>query len=281
MNYLNAISFGSRILKENNINNHILDSELLLAYSLNLTREKLLINLNTNLSKKAYNKYKDFLIRRKNKEPIAYILKKKEFWKHEFFVNSNVLIPRPETEIIVEEILKKISFDTSKKILDVGTGCGCIIISIIKNRPLCKATAIDISKKALLIAKYNAKMHHLQNKISFVNIDIDKFQHNNYDFILSNPPYINIINYKRLEDNVKLYEPKVALEAGIDGLSEIKKLIIKSKKLLKNKGKLIFEIGENQEQKIKLLLNKYGFHVNKLIKDYRSNPRVIVSTKFN
>ena len=117
MNYLKAISFGSRILKENNINNHILDSELLLACSLNLTREKLLINLNTNLSKKAYNKYKDFLIRRKNKEPIAYILKKKEFWNHEFFVNNNVLIPRPETEIIVEDILKKINFNKNNIIV--------------------------------------------------------------------------------------------------------------------------------------------------------------------
>ncbi len=281
MNYLNALSFGSKILRENNIESHILDSEILLASSLNLTREKLLINLNTNLSKKTYNKYKGFLYRRKNREPIAYILKKKEFWNHEFFVNNNVLIPRPETEIIVEDILKKINFNSSKKILDVGTGCGCIIISIIKNRPFCKATAIDISKKALLVAKYNAKMHHLENKISFVNMDIDKFNDSKYDYILSNPPYINKFDYNRLEDNVKLFEPKIALEAGIDGLSEIKKLIKKSKILLKKKGQLIFEIGKKHEQKSKLLLNKYGFYINKIFKDYSTNPRVMISTKIN
>ena len=279
MNNLEALNFGVKFLKKNKIESYKIDSELLLCNVLKLSRENLLINLDKILKNESYNKYKKLLHRRKKKEPMAYILKKKEFWKNKFFVNNNVLIPRPETEIIVEEILNRIDLKASKNLLDVGTGSGCIILSIIKERSNCKGTAIDVSKKALKVAKTNAKIHHLENKIKFENIDIDKFKHNKYDLIVSNPPYINIINYKRLEDNVKQFEPKLALIAGIDGLKIIKNLIIKSKKLLKRNGKLIFEFGENQEIKIKKLLMKHNFYVNKVCKDIKSFPRVIVSTK--
>ena len=281
MNYLDALNIGSSLLKEYGIKSYILDSELLLANTLKLPREKLLIKLDKNLGKKSYSEYKKSLYRRKKKEPIAYILKKKEFWNYNFFVNNNVLIPRPETEIIVEEILKRTSFNSSKSILDVGTGSGCIIISVIKNRPNCKGTALDISKNALKIAKYNAKIHHLHNKINFINIDIDKFNHNKYDFVISNPPYISVINFKRLEDDIRCFEPKLALQAGTDGFKEINKLILKSSKLLKKNGHLIFEIGEKQKEKTTDLLKKNGFYINKICADIRFNPRVIISTKLN
>ena len=210
--------------------------------------------------------------KRKNREPIAYILKKKEFWKLDFYVDQSVLIPRPETEIIVEEVLKFYNYNSSKNFLDIGTGTGCIAISILKERPKCKATAIDISKKAINVAKFNAKMHHLQNKIKFVNIDIDKFSCNKYDFIISNPPYINIIDLKRLDLGIKLYEPIIALEAGIDGLSEIRKIIRKVETLLKNNGKLIFEIGNKHIDIIMKLLLDNGFYINKICKDIQSYP---------
>ena len=168
-----------------------------------------------------------------------------------------------------------------KKILDIGTGTGCIIISIIKERPNFHATAIDISKKALNIAKYNAKMHHLLNKIKFINIDVDKFQHNKYDFIVSNPPYIKKFDLKRLNVDVTNFEPRIALEAGIDGFRYIKKLIKKSKKLLKMSGKLVFEVGEKQGNYAKYLLNKNGFYINKIRNDLKSMPRVIISTKLS
>ena len=168
MNYLSALNFGTNLLKKTKIKSHSLDAELLLAYVSKFSREKLLINLNKKIKEKILYNYKLNLKRRKKNEPIAYILKKKEFWRYSFYVNKNVLIPRPETEIIVEELLKKISFESSKKLLDVGTGSGCIIISIIKDRPKCYASAIDISKKAINIAKINAKMHHLENKIKFI-----------------------------------------------------------------------------------------------------------------
>ena len=279
MNYFQALEFGSFNLKLNNVNSYSLDSELLLSFALNSTREKILINLNKKIDNKSFKKYKKLILRRKNKEPIAYITKKKEFWKNKFFVNKNVLIPRPETETIVEEILKNIDIHSSKNFLEVGTGSGCIIISILKERLNCRATAIDISKKALNIAKFNAKMHHLENKINFINIDVDKIQYNKYDFIISNPPYINKFDFNRLDQSVRFFEPYIALEAGTDGFREIKKLIIKSKKLLKKNAKLIFEIGKGQSLYSKKILYENGYYINKVIKDISSTPRVIVSTK--
>ena len=279
MNYFNALNYGNKLLKSSNIKNHILDSELLLSKVLNLSREKLLLNLECKINKKNFNKFKKLILRRKKNEPIAYIIKKKEFWRYNFKVNNEVLIPRPETEIIVNKILKLISFKSSRQILDIGTGSGCILLSIIKERPNCYGTAIDISKKALKVAIFNAKMHHLENKVRFINIDIDKFNLNKYDFIISNPPYINNIDFNRLEKDIKLYEPAIALKAGIDGLNEIKKLILKSRSLLKENGKLIFEIGKNQVNTVVRILKKNNFYINEVCKDIQSHPRVIISSK--
>ena len=279
MNYLEALNYGNSLLKSNNIDSYSLDAELLLSAVLKNTREMVLINLQKKIDNKKFKFYKKLVLRRKNKEPIAHILNKKEFWRYTFKVNKEVLIPRPETEIIVHEVLKLTNLNSSKHILDVGTGSGCILQSILKERPKCTGTAIDISKKALNIAISNAKMHHLENKIKFVNIDIDKFNHNKYDFIVSNPPYINKVNLKRLDDNVKLFEPVIALSAGIDGLSETKKLIIKSNKLLKINGKLIFEIESTQKKNVVHLLRKNNFYVNRICKDIQLYPRVVVSSK--
>ncbi len=281
MNYLKALNYGNNQLKINNINTHGLDSEILLSKILNKTREDILINLEKNILPVELAKYKKLICRRKSNEPVAYIIQNKEFWKSNFFINKDVLIPRPETELVIEEVIKLINHNSSKSILDVGTGSGCIIISLLKERPNCFATAIDISKKALKVAKYNAKIHHLKNKIRFINIDIDKFNLNKYDFIISNPPYIKNLSLMRLDDSIKLYEPHLALEAGKDGLREIKKLIIRSRKLLKNNGKLIFEIGFDQIDNIRNLLNKNGFFINKICNDMNFIPRVIISTKLS
>ena len=279
MNYQKILKFGSDKLKLNKIDTHILDSEILLSFVLKSSREQILTNLNKNIEKCYFEQYNKLLSRREKKEPIAYITQRKEFWKNNFQVNKDVLIPRPETEIIVEEVLKNIHTTSSKSLLEIGTGSGCVIISIIKERPNCIATAIDISKKALNIAKINAKMHHLKNKINFLNIDIDKIHLKNYDFIISNPPYIKSFDLRRLDESIKLFEPHVALEAGIDGLREIRKIVIKSKKLLKRNGKLIFEIGERQVINAQKILTTNGYYINNVIKDISFIPRVIVSTK--
>ena len=273
------IDYGSNLLKSKQIKSYKLDSELILAKVLNKSREELLTNLQNKIDFNKLNKFKNLINRRKLNEPIAYIFKNKDFWKSSFKVSKDVLIPRPETEIIVEEVLKLTDNDTSKRLLDVGTGSGCIIISIKKERPKLYVTGIDISKKALKTAICNAKMHHLLNKIKFINIDIDKFKDYKYDFIVSNPPYINNIDLKRLDFDVRRYEPIIALKAGIDGLSFIKKLILKSQTLLKKNGKLIFEIGKNQESKVRYLLMKNRFYLNKICFDTQSIPRVVISTK--
>ena len=279
MNYLQAINYGNKLLKLNNLKSYNLDSELLLSKVLNYSREKILINLNDKLEKKKFTKFKRLIFRRKNNEPIAYILKKKEFWNYTFKLNNEVLIPRPETEIIVREVLNLTNNNSSKHILDVGTGSGCILLSILNERQKCFGTALDISKKAIKVAISNAKIHHLENKIKFLNIDVDKFNYNKYDFIISNPPYINNIDLKRLDKDVQLYEPKVALNGGIDGLRVIEKIIKKSKTLLKKNGKLIFEIGKNQMPNVTKYLKNNNFYINNIYKDIQSYPRVISSTK--
>ena len=279
MNYLNVLNYGNNFLKLNNIKSHNLDSELLLAKVLNLSREDLLINLEKKIDNINIEGFQKLLNRRKNKEPIAYIFNNKEFWKYNFVVNKYVLIPRPETEIIIDEVLKLTNINSSKQFLDIGTGSGCIILSIIKERPKSYGTALDVSKKALKVAIYNAKMHHLENKIKFINMDVDKYHNNKYDFIVSNPPYIDNAKLKRLDDDVRLFEPHIAFEAGIDGLSEIRKVIFRSKKLLKINGKLILEIGVKQLVNVMKILNRNSFYVNKICNDLRSLPRVIIATK--
>ena len=279
MNYIEILNNGKNFLKKNKIKNPILDSELLLSKVLNKSREEILLNSNYILKKQEINKFNSYLIRRKYNEPIAYILGFKYFWKYKFITNKSVLIPRPDTELIVEECLKYLPNNKSKKILDIGTGSGCIIISILKERSKCVATALDLSNRALNVAKSNAKLHQLENKINFINIDIDKYKSNYYDLIVSNPPYISEIELNRLEDDIKFHEPKVALSGGHDGLRDLTKVIIKSKKLLKLNGKLIIEIGYKQKYQCIRILNKYGFYVNKISKDFSGRDRCIISTK--
>ena len=279
MNYNQILKRGENFLKKNKIKNPYLDTELILSKVVNRTREEILLNTNNKLKNIDIIKFKNYLLRRHQKEPMAYILGYKHFWKNKFLTNNSVLIPRPDTELIIEETLMYLPINKSKKILDVGTGSGCIIVSLLKERPKCVATAIDISKKAINVAKTNAKLHQLDNKINFINIDIDKYKSNNYDLIISNPPYINDIDLNRLDDDIKFHEPMLALSGGSDGLREIKKVIIKSKKLLKINGKLILEIGHRQKNLCLKILTKNGFYINKVSKDLSSKDRCIVSTK--
>ena len=279
MNYNEILNNGSNYLKKYNFKNSLLESELLLSKVLNKKREDLILNSKNILKIQEIKKFNEFLLRRKRYEPIAYILGFKYFWKFKFITDKSVLIPRPDTELIVEESLKHIPKNISKKILDIGTGSGCIAISILKERSKCVVTGLDLSIKAINVAKSNAKLHHLGNKINFVNIDIDKYNSYNYDLIISNPPYINSIELNRLDDDIKFHEPKLALFGGIDGFKSIKKVVVKSNKLLKRNGKLILEIGSKQKFKTMKILKENGYYVNKISKDLSGKDRCIVSTK--
>ncbi len=279
MNYNQILKKGENFLKKNKIKNPHLDAELILSKVVNKKREEILLNTKYQLKSSDILNFKNYLFRRFQKEPMAYILGYKYFWKSKFLTNKSVLIPRPDTELIIEETLKNLPNDKSKRILDVGTGSGCIVISIIKERPKCLATALDISSKAINVAKTNAKLHQLENKINFINIDIDKYKSNNYDLIISNPPYINNIDLNRLDEDVKFHEPIVALSGGSDGFRDLKKVIFKSKKLLKINGKLILEIGYRQKHKCVKILNENSFYINKISKDLSGKDRCIVCTK--
>ena len=279
MNYYKVLLEAEKSLKDAFIKSSRLDSEILLSNSLKIPRENILVNLNREISKKNFNYYKKLIERRKKNEPIAYIVGYKEFWKRKFKVNNNVLVPRPDTEHLVEESLKFIPKDRSLNILDIGTGSGCIILSILKERKKCYGVALDISKKALNVAKFNAKIQQIKNRIKFVNSDIDKFYFGKYDVILSNPPYIKNFDIKYLDKDICFFEPKVALKGGFDGYSTIRTVIDKSKILMKKKGKLFLEIGNNQAKYVLQLLKTKGFYINKIVKNLSKNNRCIVSTK--
>ena len=194
-------------------------------------------------------------------------------------MNKNVLIPRPDTELIVEQVLKIYSKNSQLQVLDIGTGSGCILLSILKERVNFYGTGIDISKKSINVSKFNAKKLKLNNRVKFYNSDVDNFKIGKYDLIVSNPPYIELFSLKYLEKDVVNFEPKLALSGGFDGFSKIRKVVSKASKLIKKKGKFILEIGFNQKNKVKEILKKEGFYVNKTLKDYGNNDRCIISTK--
>jgi release factor glutamine methyltransferase len=279
MKYQEILNEGSKILKLNDIRSYNLDSEILLSSTLKLDRSQLLLNLDKRIENQEKKIFFNFIERRSKNEPIAYITGYKEFWKSKFKVNKNVLIPRPDTETIIEQVLNELDINSSKKILDIGTGSGCIIISILNERKKCFGVGIDISKNAVKLAKYNAKIQHIDNRIKFLNSDIDNFCGDKYDLIISNPPYIKHHEINGLEKDIKNHEPKVALDGGIDGYNKIRLIIEKSSTLIKKRGKLFLELGINQTRETLKILSLNGFCKTKVIKDLASKNRCIVSTK--
>ena len=279
MNYQEILYQGSKILRFNEIKSYNLDTEILLSSILKVDRTQLLLNLDKRVGNKEKKLFFKLIQRRSKNEPVAYITGYKEFWKSKFKVNKNVLIPRPDTETIIEQVLKELDKNSSKKILDIGTGSGCIIISILNERKKCSGVGIDISKNAVKLAKYNAKIQHIDNRIKFFNSNIDNFYGDKYDLIISNPPYIEQYKINGLEKDIKYHEPKVALDGGIDGFSKIKLIIKKSSTLIKKKGKLFLELGINQTRETLKILNLNGFYKTKVIKDLANKNRCIISTK--
>ena len=275
----NAIQKAVKILKKNNIATPFLDSELLMSETICKDRSYILLNPRENLSCSHLSYFEKLIDLRSKGEPIAYLVEKKDFWNYEFVVKNGVLIPRPETEIIVHESLKLAQNKKCLKILDVGVGSGCILLSILSDRKNFNGTGIDVSKKSLKVSKFNAKMLNLNNRVRFYNSDVDNFNIGKYDIIVSNPPYIKRLNLKYLDKDVKNFEPNLALNGGLDGISKIRKVIIRSSCLIKKNGKFILEIGFNQRNNVVKILKENGFYINKVLKDYAKIDRCIVSTK--
>ena len=279
MNIQSAVIEGTSVLKNKSIISAQLDTEILMAKALGKSREYIILNHDKVLDIENLEYFKKLVHERATRKPIAYLLNKKFFWKSEFYVNKNTLIPRPDTEIIIEQILKVTKNKNYLRILDIGIGSGCILLSILKERKNYYGTGIDISKDSLEISKINAKKLLVEERIKFYKSDVDKFAQGKYDLVVSNPPYIKKNNLKYLECDVLKFEPKIALDGGLDGLSVIRKVIKKSSELLKKNGKFILEIGFDQKSKVIKLLKNKGFYINSTIKDFAKNDRCIVSTK--
>jgi release factor glutamine methyltransferase len=279
MNIENILNEGTKTLLKNKITNPQLDSEILLSNAINKDKKYIILNPRKTISKEQSNKFKNLVERRKKGEPIAYLINKKEFWKDEFYINKDVLIPRPDTELIIEQVLKIYSKNSQLHVLDIGTGSGCVLLSILKERSNFYGTGIDISKKSINVSKINAKKLKLTNRVKFIHSSVDNFKNGKYDLIVSNPPYIELLNLKYLEKDVINFEPKLALNGGLDGFSKIREVIKKASNLIKENGKFILEIGFNQKNRVKEILKKEGFYVNKSLRDYGNNDRCIISTK--
>ena len=274
----NTIKQASQLLKNNNIVSHELDAEIILSDIMGVTREFLIVNNNKNISKNTIKKYNHAINRRINREPVAYITGKKEFWSKNFLVNQATLVPRPETELL---IYKVINFFKNKKInvLDIGTGSGCILLSILKELNLSRGIGIDVSAKAIQTAKMNSKKLNLLYRSKFKVFDINEFHIGMYDLIVSNPPYVPSRDIRNLSKDIINYEPLLALDGGFDGLDLIIKVIYKSNSLLKKNGLLAIEIGNNQYLKVSRLLRQHGFREISKECDYNHNVRCIISTK--
>ena len=273
------IKQGSKILKKQNIDSHQIDAELLLSKAIRKDRVFLLTNDEYKVSQKETSDYLNFILRRKHHEPLSYIIKRKEFWSLGFNVNHNVLIPRPETETIVEQVVRRFKGKGSLNILDIGTGSGCILLSILKELKNSYGTGIDKSFKALTIAKKNSRKLNLLQRAKFIHCDVDNFNFGTYDVVVSNPPYICSRKIGYLGEDIKGFEPRMALDGGSSGLETITKVIIKAEKLLKTRGSLFMEIGDGQSRMVSSVLIKNGFRLVKRFFDYNKTIRCIMSTK--
>ena len=270
------LDFGSNILRSKKIISHRIDSEVILSYILKISREKLLIKedkvCNENIIK-----FRSLISRRLKQEPVAYIIARKEFRSEDFFVDKKSLIPRPETELLIDPIVK-IFKNKNLFFLDIGVGSGCIIFSILKELNHSKGIGIDICKKAVLNAKINLNRFNLKNRVKLLNKSIDQVLNKKFDLVVSNPPYIVKRDINRLANDIRKFEPKVALDGGNDGLDVIKKVIYKSKEILKLKGVLALEIGRGQYFSVARVLRENNFRQIRIVKDYQNNIRCIFST---
>ncbi len=279
MNILEALNKGSTKLKRNNINSFQIDSEILLSEIIQKDRKFLILNLDKELKKETLQNFDDLISQRSKGKPIAYLTKKKSFWKDIFEITSDVLIPRPDTEIIIEEFLNLTKNKNNLKILDIGVGSGCILLSLLREKKNFTGVGIDISKKCIDLCRKNSLKLGLYKKVKLFNSDVDNFNYGKYDLIVSNPPYIKSCDLSYLDRDIVDFEPITALDGGINGLSNILKVINKSSKLIKINGRLILEIGFGQKNDVKRILVNRGFYINKVVKDFSNNDRCIISTK--
>ncbi len=279
---LHALNKSTDYLKKKGIESPRANAEILLANILNCKRLELYLMYDKPLRESELNNYREYLKRRSIFEPIQYITGSVEFYALELNVTPAVLIPRSETEILVETIIDSVKKEDELFILDIGSGCGNISIALAENLPCVHITGIDISKDAIMIANGNLEKYQLNDRVNFVNGDIMKYNANdfsNYDIIVSNPPYVSQNDYLNVQKEIKNFEPKIAVTDLSDGYKYFGKIITLASEILKIGGKLFFEMGQGQSKKINELLIKNDYKEIYVFKDYQKIDRVISGVK--
>lgn len=275
---INIIQESTAFLNAKGIENPRLNAEQLLAHLLQLSRVDLYVQFDRPLNKKERDDYKVLLKRRAGHEPLQYILGSTEFMSLPFHVTPAVLIPRPETEIIVEKILRTTKNQTLD-ILDIGTGSGCIAISLAHYSSDYKITAWDKSEEAIQIAKENGNLNQVNERIDWQICDILNWTPNKdsakFNLIVSNPPYVTEQEWKQLDPELKDHEPQIALSDGGDGLLFYRTISQKAKNLLKPNGLLYFEVGDKQANLVKEIMSADGFQDIEIYKDLNHIPRTV------
>ncbi|MGC0371977.1 MAG: hypothetical protein DGJ47_000680 [Rickettsiaceae bacterium] len=259
----------------------LLDARILLCCALEITREELMLQAGLILNNSQEGTFFSSIKRRQNFEPIAYIIGQQEFYSLDFTVSQDVLIPRPETELIIDHIIKCTADDTHYNILELGTGSGIISVTLAKNIPHATITAIDISGKALKIAQKNAQQHNVKKQIDFLQSDwyeqITKNNHH-YDIIVSNPPYIRLNDQSSISKETIMHEPKIALYgSNDDGLGCYREIIKSAKNYLTNDGIVVVEIGYDQAEAVQNIFQQHQFQNTDIIQDYAGHDRVVIA----
>ena len=279
---LELLNLSAEYLQKKGIESPRLNAELLLAGILKCKRLELYLAFDRPLAQPEVDLYREFLKRRGMYEPLQYILGEVEFYGLNFNVNPSVLIPRQETEILIETIVKLADNRTGLKMLDIGTGSGIIPVTLAKHVSDSHYTAVDISTEALNVARSNAELNAVADKIDFIEADIlkDDFKSaEEYDFVISNPPYVSSVEYETLQKEITGYEPKIALTDFSDGYKFYRTITAKANQFLKNNGILAFEAGEGQSDKICEIMTANNFKNISVIKDYLNINRVVTGEK--
>jgi len=276
---LESIQRSTKYLENKGIESARMNAELLLCHILNCQRLDLYLRFNQPLNTIETDAYRDYISRRGNFEPYQYIVGDVEFYGLKYFVDKNVLIPRQETEILIETILAKYPKDKELKILDIGTGSGNIPISLAVNLPESKVISIDISAEAIKVAEKNRELHDLKTRVGFIKTDIltdnlDKYK-STFDIIVSNPPYVKKDEFNTLQKEITEYEPEIAVTDFADGYKFYREISRKSKVLLKNSGMLFFEVGQGQAEAVKNIMLGSGFEKVEIQKDLLEIERVV------
>lgn len=279
---LELINLSSDFLNKKGIDSPRLNAELLLAGVLGCKRLELYLSFDKPLEEKEIELYREYIKRRGKFEPLQYILGEVEFYGIKFIINNSVLIPRQETEILVERVIECADKEKNLAILDIGTGSGNIVVTLAKYLTNSVFTAVDISAEAIAAAQNNAAYHNVEQKITFLQEDIlaDNFSNQGiFDVIVSNPPYIALKEYRTLQNEILNFEPKIALTDFEDGYKFYSAITQKSLRLLRPGGLLFFEAGEGQGGKIAEILKQNGFIKIQMFKDYLDIDRVITGVK--